>query len=549
MRRITSLLAGALVGAFFVGCAQAQSFDGEIGAGHVVGNPSASATTATDATLTAMFDRAFCATANNVIARISGSWVCLATANSAVWVTDSGGVPSLSQTLPSAVQANITRTGTLIAGASGAGFTLNFSTSTLSGQIPIANGGCNGTTNTTCFNNAAPAPTRAGDIIYYNGSNWVSLAGNNSGTNVLQENPSGVPSWVPAPGTVTSAVVAPGGNAVATGTCTITTSGTCTVSVEQMTPGGRVTLVSGGCKVTTDQVAQTSIYYSPCGSRWVPIYDGTNMTLKQFTSSAADAQGLSLTLTAGFLANTLYDTFVGLNASTVTFCYGPAWSVSTAGSGARGSGAGTTQLALFDGLWTNAVSMTCTYSAGSTFTCGVNQCTYVGTVLAGGSNGQVDLKFGTLAAGGGAAKLSICNQYRRDIQRAEVGDTAGSWTYTSASFRAANAGTVQVTTVSCQADVTVVARYSQRNTVAANTAFTQLGIGLNSTSAVDSDASTGFFNPNLSGASTIHHSFLDKIPPAGQNVFSALEASDGTNANTFFGSAANGQRFVVRAEM
>jgi hypothetical protein len=42
---------------------------------------------------------------------------------------------------------------------------------------------------------AAPAPTRAGDIIYWNGNAWVALAGNNSGTQFLQENASGVPSW------------------------------------------------------------------------------------------------------------------------------------------------------------------------------------------------------------------------------------------------------------------------------------------------------------------------------------------------------------------
>lgn len=41
----------------------------------------------------------------------------------------------------------------------------------------------------------SPTPTRAGDIIYWNGSSWTSLAGNNSGTNCLQENPSGVPSF------------------------------------------------------------------------------------------------------------------------------------------------------------------------------------------------------------------------------------------------------------------------------------------------------------------------------------------------------------------
>lgn len=101
-------------------------------------------------------------------------------------------------------------------------------TADVSGQLPIANGGCNGTTTTTCFNNVAPTPTRAGDLIYYNGANWISLAGNNSGTKFLQEDASGVPSWVAAPGsgTVTTLTAGAGISFSSGATCTTT----CTVS-------------------------------------------------------------------------------------------------------------------------------------------------------------------------------------------------------------------------------------------------------------------------------------------------------------------------------
>jgi endosialidase-like protein len=47
---------------------------------------------------------------------------------------------------------------------------------------------------------AIGAPTRAGDIAYFNGSTWVTLAGNNSGTLFLSENSSGVPAWSPGGG-------------------------------------------------------------------------------------------------------------------------------------------------------------------------------------------------------------------------------------------------------------------------------------------------------------------------------------------------------------
>src|SRR5262249_9778974 len=57
-------------------------------------------------------------------------------------------------------------------------------TNGVTGTLPYANGGCNATTQTGCQNNIFPTPTRAGDIAYWNGSNWTALAGNNSGTQV-----------------------------------------------------------------------------------------------------------------------------------------------------------------------------------------------------------------------------------------------------------------------------------------------------------------------------------------------------------------------------
>jgi len=62
------------------------------------------------------------------------------------------------------------------------------------------------------FATLAPTPTRAGDVIYYNGTNWVTLAGNNSGTQFLQESALGVPSWASGSSTVAlSAITAAAG--------------------------------------------------------------------------------------------------------------------------------------------------------------------------------------------------------------------------------------------------------------------------------------------------------------------------------------------------
>lgn len=99
------------------------------------------------------------------------------------------------------------------------------------GQLAYTRGGTEASTQVGARNNIFPTPTRAGDIAYWNGTAWVTLPGNNSGTNVLQQNSSGVPSWAaPGTGTVTSAVIAAGTGISVSGTCTITTTGTCTVA-------------------------------------------------------------------------------------------------------------------------------------------------------------------------------------------------------------------------------------------------------------------------------------------------------------------------------
>jgi hypothetical protein len=98
-------------------------------------------------------------------------------------------------------------------------------------QITCVAGVC-----TTQINSILPTPTRAGDIMYWNGSAWTTLAGNNSGTQVLSENASGVPSWSAAgTGTVTSVTLGAGYGIAVTGTNPVTTSGTFTPAVQLTT--------------------------------------------------------------------------------------------------------------------------------------------------------------------------------------------------------------------------------------------------------------------------------------------------------------------------
>ena len=121
----------------------------------------------------------------------------------------------------------------------------------------------------------SPSPTRAGDIIYYNGTNWVTLAGNNSGTQVLEENSSGSPSWtVSASGTVTSIT---GGQGCVSGTggqTAITTSGTiyCAPGSANKLRNSSLTAwshgcVSAACTITTSGGwCAEGVYLKPTGA-------------------------------------------------------------------------------------------------------------------------------------------------------------------------------------------------------------------------------------------------------------------------------------------
>ena len=65
----------------------------------------------------------------------------------------------------------------------------------ISGTLGVSTGGTGATSAANAIINLMPTPTRAGDVAYWNGTNWVTLPGNNSSTQYLAENASGVPSW------------------------------------------------------------------------------------------------------------------------------------------------------------------------------------------------------------------------------------------------------------------------------------------------------------------------------------------------------------------
>jgi hypothetical protein len=109
------------------------------------------------------------------------------------------------------------------------------------GTLGIGGGGTNAATQSGAANNIFPTPTRNGDLAWWNAgaAQWQTIPGNNSGTQTLQENSSGTPSWgtVAGSGTVIQQVNAAAGGLTQSGNCSNTNSNSgspCTFSA----PGG-----------------------------------------------------------------------------------------------------------------------------------------------------------------------------------------------------------------------------------------------------------------------------------------------------------------------
>src|SRR6185312_950390 len=144
--------------------------------------------------------------------------------------------------------------------------------------VGIGDGGTGQATQQAGIIALMPTPTRAGDIIYWDGTNWNHLAGNNSGTNVLSESPTGVPSWIAASGsgTVTSAVIAgTAGDIAVSGTCTITTTGTCTVDLaasRKINPAGCAINATATTTCADGSAgANNGTYTTPAGALWLEV--------------------------------------------------------------------------------------------------------------------------------------------------------------------------------------------------------------------------------------------------------------------------------------
>lgn len=287
-------------------------------------------------------------------------------------------------------------------------------------------------------------------------------------------------------------------------------------------PQGYLTPVSGTAIITGDSAAATAVYYTPYVGNMVPIYDGSWLQAYFFSE-------LTLTLSSSQAASQIYDVFVFLDSATVTLGTGPAWATPTAGSGARGTGAGTTQLSRVNGLWTNTVSMTARNGA-STYSVGANQGTYLGTLFMDGTNGQITCH----RTYGVSRKWGIWNGYNRVPTYLKAGNPNATWAYALGTIRASEGSSANSLSVfSGLAEESYNLALTQ-SLSAGSGGTTAIGIGFNATAAFSGQVAKTTTNTR----STNTASYLPG-PSLGVNVVTACEQGTASGSADFFGTETN----------
>lgn len=205
---------------------------------------------------------------------------------------------------------------------------------------------------------------------------------------------------------------------------------------------------------------------------------------------------------------------------------GTGTTTATVRSKARGTGAGTSELERVKGVLVNKNSITNGPAA--------QRGTYVGTISANGSS-AVDWIYAGLAAGMTAGVFNVWNMYNRLGVSTMGGDTTNSWTYTTATFHAANDSiTARVTFVVGVAEEDVFSTYTAVGQNSSSGITKRCAVGLDST-LVKGPGSIGGIGAGAAGdTGPLTATFCAPVS-IGRHFCAALEQSNASGVTTWFG--------------
>lgn len=265
---------------------------------------------------------------------------------------------------------------------------------------------------------------------------------------------------------------------------------------------GRLTTESGVPVSTSDRTAQGTIYYTPFIGAQVALYNGSAWSISSFTERSLALSSLT--------SGKNYDVFLYDNGGTLTLILGPAWSTDTT----RGTGVGTTEITRQDGVWVNAQNI----SGGPNATLG----RYLGTIRTTGTATTED----------SAAKRFVWNAQNRVGRPMFAVDTTNSWTYSTATWRQANAtATNQIEFVRGLAEDPVTARVLSTSSSSSSSSGHANGIGLDRTNGNDAQI-FHFVNINQVAAHAANYS---GFPGLGYHFMAWVEISVAVGTTTWYG--------------
>jgi len=299
-----------------------------------------------------------------------------------------------------------------------------------------------------------------------------------------------------------------------------------------ITPQGRISFSSGVRVHSTTVSAQGTIYYGPYAGPHVPIYNGTGWHNVFMTAELSNIAANAATGNAGpaaVAASKVYDLFVWeSSAGVLTLTRSPAWTNDTT----RGFNAPSFQ----DGIPLNTDAITNGPAA--------LRGTWVSTVRSNGSS-TFDFIFGGSAAGGTAAFFGLWNVHNRRIVTTTVTDSNATWTQSSATVGALDAGGTgsglnnRATFVSGIAEDSILASLMTcifpATSAGANGAA---GLVLDATNAFDK---RGFVESQaasqMAASVTVTNTYA---PQLGAHFIQAVQAGDGSTTTLFTGGNTQG---------
>lgn len=364
----------------------------------------------------------------------------------------------------------------------------------------LASGGALGTPSSGTLTNCTGLPVAGGgtglstltanNVILGNGTSAVAFVAPSTSGNVLTSN-----------GTTWTSAAAAGG-------------------VTQSSPGGRLTLVTATPVMISSQSAKTTVFYTPYNSYYIPYYTGAAWA----TTTYAELS-LALDSNAGHTgyqqSGKNFDLFYDYNSGSGRLVTGPAWTSDTARADA---------LALLNGIWVNNASIVIRFgsASGNTATIAANLLTYLGTMRAS-ADGQCQFIYGALGANGTAGAFFLWNCYNRVMVTSFTGDTTDSWTYSTATYRSANASTGNRCSYVCgMAEDPVWAAYNIF--VAPGSGGAGTAVGVDVTNAFSGTASF----TSAAAAGTLP-SIYTGVPGLGFHFVQAVEQGGGGTNSTFYG--------------